>query len=290
MQINNKTQNKNNMSYIFSTTNLRLLPTLEMRATYMRVLQLIDETEYQIESADFDSALAMLKTHEIELDKVIIKSRAVELTETVNKLHAQRVQGLKALRDSINAAMNGFDDEMVEAGKHLHKWYSLHSKNIPSGSQDKVSGSLQDLFKLLVEDEKFGKAVIQLNISKLMTKLQQVNKDYLAARTQRITLWAEINPNGINTRKIINEAIKALTQFINILYFRTLVNPEGTEELVKKLQTESDKTRALVRRTQTIRGKNKEEGLEGQDNDIENDNQTEGSLLNKEAEMQPGGQ
>ena len=87
------------------------------------------------------------------------------------------MQGLKALRDSINAAMNGFDDEMVEAGKHLHKWYSLHSKNIPSGSQDKVSGSLQDLFKLLVEDEKFGKAVIQLNISKLMTKLQQVNKE-----------------------------------------------------------------------------------------------------------------
>lgn len=123
-----------------------------------------------------------------------------------------------------------------------------------------------------------------------MTKLQQINKDYLAARTQRIALWADINPNRIYTRKIVSEAIKALTQFINILYFRTLVNSEGTEELVRKLQTESDKTRALVRRTKTIRGKNKEEGLEGQDNDIENDNQTEGSMQSKEAEMQPGGQ
>lgn len=285
------------MNYIFTTTNLKKLSTTEMITTYYRIIKIIDETDYDIESVDFESAVKMVKDQLPELDKITIKSRALELTETVNKLHARRIQGFRYIRDYVKAAIGSYDEGTVKAGKYLNKWIMLHSKHFPNGSQDRVSHSFGELFDKMKQDSMFAQYINELNLGTTISTLEEINKKYLNARTQRITIMADTRQYSVNTRNIVMNAIKALTQFTNMLYFRTLIKVEGTEDLVANLRTESEKTRALVRRAQTLRDKkrnknsddfddNKEDEDEIKESGMPTQNNTEVSLSSSSIESE----
>lgn len=237
----------------FHLTQIRELPTGEFVRSYSTVISILEDVEHGIDSPEFKAVSQKVMNNYVDLDKLDRKILGTVLTSKISDLHKTRVALIRYVKSAITT--QSLSDN-INLAEHLHvlkQWFKAHSSALPGGRQDAVTRSLEELTKVMLDNQEFIDAALALDIDDAVNNLIEANNAYIKVYKQRSVLWGGDNVPDIDANKIKRESLKDLKMLINNISINASLNPESCYSLVRALRKESNRVRTIVLRAQTLR-------------------------------------
>lgn len=250
----NSTKQKFYPSYILG------LPNQDMVTAYGRLLEAVEESLSEMTDVNelLTNALSKVKGHMPILHKIIKRRRGHELTSLITDLHKQRMTLIRSIKGSIKVGLISLEPEVKAAANVVNNWFDLYSAVLPSGSQDSVTKSIQELEDYMGRKDSFDQYIRAVVPEKILDDFFAIHNRYTAAVAVRRQQWSDEDILKVDSVVAKRVAVKDLTTLLGLIDLTERWDDENYNKMRSALDWEFTRLRSLYLRARTMRQNNGE--------------------------------